>query len=136
MICLIFLLLLSLTISLRLGSFDNRRFFTVDNSSLRSIDLSLKAAPKTLAVETSNPCRIKVVGVGGGGGNAVNRMLESSLGVSGVDFWVINTDMQALTKSMVPNKLNIGTATSRWGRGFHIQLYAYQFIQSINQSIH
>ena len=46
-------------------------------------------------------------------GNAVNRMLESSLGVSGVDFWIVNTDMQALARSLVPNKLNIGTSTSR-----------------------
>ena len=47
-------------------------------------------------------------------GNAVNRMLESSLGVSGVDFWIVNTDMQALARSLVPNKLNIGTSTSRF----------------------
>ncbi len=59
-------------------------------------------------------CRIKVIGVGGGGGNAVNRMMESSLGVSGVEFWIVNTDMQALSRSMVPRKLNIGAITSRY----------------------
>ena len=63
--------------------------------------------------EGVSPCRIKVIGVGGGGGNAVNRMMESSLGVSGVEFCVVNTDVQALTKSIVPTKLNIGAVTSR-----------------------
>lgn len=37
---------------------------------------------------------IKVIGVGGGGGNAVNRMISS--GLSGVDFWAVNTDSQVL----------------------------------------
>lgn len=67
-----------------------------------------------LAEGSGNPCRIKVIGVGGGGGNAVNRMMESSLGVSGVEFWIVNTDMQALSRSMVPRKLNIGAITSRY----------------------
>lgn len=44
----------------------------------------------------SSPCVIKVVGVGGGGGNAVQRMIDT--GVSGVEFTVINTDAQALSK--------------------------------------
>lgn len=42
--------------------------------------------------------KIKVVGVGGGGGNAVNRMIQS--GVQGVDFIVANTDLQDLRKSL------------------------------------
>lgn len=50
--------------------------------------------------------RIKVVGVGGGGSNAVARMLEA--GVGGVEFHVINTDLQALQASPVPSKLAIG----------------------------
>ena len=60
-----------------------------------------------------SPCRIKVIGVGGGGGNAVNRMIESSTGVAGVEMWVVNTDTQALSRSLAPNKMNIGTKTSR-----------------------
>ena len=44
-----------------------------------------------------NPAKIKVIGVGGGGGNAVNRMIAD--GVRGVDFWVMNTDMQVLKLS-------------------------------------
>ncbi len=50
--------------------------------------------------------RIKVVGVGGGGGNAVARMLEE--GLVGVDFYTLNTDKQALAASPVANKLAIG----------------------------
>lgn len=51
--------------------------------------------------------------LGGGGGNAVNRMVESTLGVSGVDLWALNTDQQALAKSLAPNVLKIGSKTSR-----------------------
>ena len=49
---------------------------------------------------------IKVIGVGGGGNNVVNRMIES--GVDGVEFLVVNTDKQDLNKSKCPNKLQIG----------------------------
>ncbi len=50
--------------------------------------------------------RIKVIGVGGGGSNAVARMMSE--GVTGVEFHVMNTDLQALQSSPVPNKLAIG----------------------------
>ena len=50
--------------------------------------------------------RIKVIGVGGGGCNAVARMM--SAGLAGVDFYVVNTDVQALNASSVPNKIAIG----------------------------
>jgi cell division protein FtsZ len=50
---------------------------------------------------------IKVVGVGGGGSNAVNHMYK--LGIKDVEFIVCNTDLQALNSSPVPNKLQIGT---------------------------
>ncbi|MBR1765784.1 MAG: cell division protein FtsZ [Bacteroidales bacterium] len=49
---------------------------------------------------------IKVIGVGGGGGNAVNHMFRQ--GIKGVDFIVCNTDMKALNASPVPNKLSLG----------------------------
>ena len=50
--------------------------------------------------------RIKVIGVGGGGSNAVNRMLE--VGVSGVEFYVMNSDAQALRVSRCTNRIPIG----------------------------
>ncbi|HPQ80487.1 MAG TPA: cell division protein FtsZ [bacterium] len=50
--------------------------------------------------------RIKVIGVGGGGGNAINTMMQ--LGLDGVDFFAANTDMQALKANMAPNKIQLG----------------------------
>jgi cell division protein FtsZ len=55
--------------------------------------------------------KIKVIGVGGGGGNAVNRMIASD--VSGVEFWSINTDAQALTQSAANQHLHIGQKLTR-----------------------
>ncbi len=53
---------------------------------------------------------IKVIGVGGGGSNAVNRMIEA--GLSGVEFIIVNTDKQALDLSMAEKKIQIGTAVT------------------------
>lgn len=54
---------------------------------------------------------IKVIGVGGGGSNAVNHMFR--LGIKGVDFIICNTDRQALEKSPVPNKVQLGIQSTR-----------------------
>src|SRR5512135_451472 len=54
---------------------------------------------------------LKVVGLGGGGSNAINRMIE--LGLSGVDFIVANTDAQALKNSLAPTKIQLGPKTTR-----------------------
>lgn len=51
--------------------------------------------------------RIKVIGVGGGGSNAVNRMIEA--GVEGIEFLVANTDLQALKRSRAPVKIQLGS---------------------------
>ena len=56
--------------------------------------------------ELLNSAKIKVIGVGGGGGNAVNRMIESRL--EGVEFVVANTDLQALKGSKAPVKIQLG----------------------------
>lgn len=60
-----------------------------------------------------SPCVIKVIGVGGGGSNAVDRMLDTAVG--GVDFWAINTDAQALGRSKAKGAkvLNIGASVTR-----------------------
>jgi cell division protein FtsZ len=60
----------------------------------------------TLADEHHTGARIKVIGVGGGGGNAVNRMVRA--GLEGVEFIVANTDLQALQNNAAPNKIQIG----------------------------
>jgi cell division protein FtsZ len=60
--------------------------------------------------------KIKVVGVGGGGSNAVARMMNE--GLQGVEFHILNTDVQALNASQVPNKLAIGSkVTNGLGAG-------------------
>ncbi len=56
--------------------------------------------------EPLNDAKIKVIGVGGGGGNAVNRMIDA--GVEGIEFIVANTDLQALRMSRAPVKLQLG----------------------------
>jgi cell division protein FtsZ len=57
-------------------------------------------------VEDTFNAKIRVIGVGGGGGNALNRMIEA--GIEGVDFIAVNTDLQALTANKAPNKIQIG----------------------------
>ena len=59
----------------------------------------------------SNAAKIKVIGVGGGGGNAVERMIASE--VAGVEFWSVNTDAQALSRSSAPQRLQIGQKLTR-----------------------
>jgi cell division protein FtsZ len=59
----------------------------------------------------SSVAKIKVIGVGGGGCNAVNRMIASE--VSGIEFWTINTDAQALTHAAAVNRLQIGQKLTR-----------------------
>ncbi len=56
--------------------------------------------------EARNDAKIKVIGVGGGGGNAVNRMIDA--GVEGVEFITANTDLQALRMSHAPVKIQLG----------------------------
>ena len=55
--------------------------------------------------------RIKVIGVGGGGGNAINNMIQSQL--DGVEFIVANTDAQALARSLAPTRIQIGENVTR-----------------------
>src|SRR5215471_18194868 len=56
--------------------------------------------------EPRNDAKIKVIGVGGGGGNAVNRMIDAHM--EGVEFVVANTDLQALQMSRAPIKIQLG----------------------------
>lgn len=69
-------------------------------------------APLALADDsTVVPAKIKVLGVGGGGSNAVNRMIDADL--RGIEFMAVNTDLQALGKCRAPSKLQIGRALTR-----------------------
>ena len=78
--------------------------------------LMIREDKKMFGLEMDQIAKIKVIGVGGGGNNAVNRMIES--GVKGVEFIVANTDLQVLNASKASNKLQIGkTITNGLGAG-------------------
>src|SRR6266404_2118832 len=62
-------------------------------------------------LEEAKGARIKVIGVGGAGGNAVNRLIED--GMEGVEFMVANTDLQALKHSQAPIKIQLGEEIAR-----------------------
>jgi cell division protein FtsZ len=61
--------------------------------------------------EASVPAKIKVIGLGGGGSNAINSMIQAH--VEGVEFIVANTDMQALSSSLAPTKLQLGSQLTK-----------------------
>ncbi len=69
-------------------------------------------APITLGDDADvAAAKIKVLGIGGGGGNAVNRMIDADL--KGIEFMAVNTDLQALRKCRAPLKLQLGRALTR-----------------------
>lgn len=72
---------------------------------------SLEDESRSDDIVPSSVARIKVIGVGGGGCNAVNRMIASE--VTGIEFWSINTDAQALTYATTQNRLQIGQKLTR-----------------------
>lgn len=75
---------------------------------------------------------IKVIGVGGGGSNAVNYMYQQ--GIEGVDFLVCNTDAQALNNSPVPNKIQLGqTITEGLGAGANPEVGEQAALESIDE---
>ena len=73
---------------------------------------------------------IKVIGVGGGGSNAINHMFQA--GINGVDFVILNTDSQALTNSTVPNKIQLGVSlTEGLGAGANPEVGEQAAIESM-----
>jgi len=93
----------------------------INNSEFGSISFDL---PKN----QSNV--IKVIGVGGGGSNAINHMFKQ--GIKGVDFIVCNTDSQALQNSPVPNKIQLGVSlTEGLGAGANPEVGQQSAIESI-----
>lgn len=82
-------------------------------------------------LEMDQLANIKVIGVGGGGNNAVNRMIES--GVKGVEFIVANTDLQVLKNSKAPTKIQIGAdLTNGLGAGANPQIGKEAALESKN----
>ncbi|WBL21797.1 cell division protein FtsZ [Zunongwangia sp. HRR-M8] len=75
---------------------------------------------------------IKVIGVGGGGSNAINHMYQ--LGIKGVDFVICNTDSQALENSTVPNKIQLGVSlTEGLGAGANPQIGEQAAVESFDE---
>ncbi len=70
-----------------------------------------QSIPVSTASNAACPANIKVIGVGGGGGNAVNRMIKA--GLNGVDFWLMNTDLQVLQFSSAKNKIQLGVSLTK-----------------------
>lgn len=78
-----------------------------------SIGNVTESSKDSSSLKNFNEAKIKVIGVGGGGSNAVNRMIESRM--NGVEFWIVNTDVQALRMSPVfpEHRLPIGQELTR-----------------------
>lgn len=75
---------------------------------------------------------IKVIGVGGGGSNAINHMFQS--GINGVDFVICNTDSQALNNSPVPNKIQLGVSlTEGLGAGANPEVGEQAALESMEE---
>ncbi len=67
---------------------------------------SIQSSDVMPTASSGGPAKIKVIGVGGGGGNAVNRMIKN--GLTGVEFWLMNTDLQILNTSTCKNRIQLG----------------------------
>ena len=75
---------------------------------------------------------IKVIGIGGGGSNAVNYMYRE--GIKGVDFVICNTDRQALENSPVPNKIQLGlNLTEGLGAGANPEIGEQAALESLEE---
>jgi cell division protein FtsZ len=90
------------------GSFSNFGIHT--NQSLNAKAL-IGEEPRSNDIVPGSVAKIKVIGVGGGGGNAVNRMIAND--VIGVEFWSINTDAQALNQASAQKRLQVGQKLTR-----------------------
>ena len=98
------------------------------------IDSDMDDLKYEIAEESANGTRIKVVGVGGGGCNAVARMVQEGLG--GVEFYALNTDMQALAACQVPHKLQIGAKmTNGLGAGSNPEIGRQAALESTDQIV-
>jgi cell division protein FtsZ len=72
---------------------------------------SMKSKLKFQLVEEHPGAKIKVIGIGGGGGNAINRMIEAN--IEGVEFIAVNTDLQALNSNKATRKIQIGNLLTK-----------------------
>lgn len=91
-----------------------RNLFAGKSSTFKKKSMSVEM----VTPEISPVASLKVIGIGGGGSNAVSRMMKT--GVKGIEFIALNTDAQALYHCEAPIKINVGKATTRGlGAGSH-----------------
>lgn len=92
---------------------SNKKDDKAQDDTLKNLFSSTGPKRRTFEVtpDVSPVARIKVIGTGGGGGNALNRMIRSN--IKGIEFIAVNTDAQALYHSEASTKINIGKATTR-----------------------
>ncbi len=94
---------------------EANNYSAIPSSYSHNVDNGMNKQP--LGVEArdnimlGSVAKIKVIGVGGGGSNAVNRMIAS--GISGVEFWSVNTDAQALLQSAASKRFQLGQKVTR-----------------------
>jgi len=88
-----------------------------DTTRTETVDEHTKAqesevrGPSIVLDEVTTPAKIKVIGVGGGGGNSINRMIEA--GVRGIEFIAANTDAQVLKSNLAPIKIQLGAEITK-----------------------
>ncbi len=78
----------------------------LNNSIFSTEEPEAMADARRSISEPEHAATIKVIGIGGGGCNAVNRMIDA--GLAGVDFFAVNTDVQALRGALTENRVHIG----------------------------
>ena len=97
-------------------AYNSNNYYSINTNSIyssnayRHKDIRSRLS-LNMNLDSTPPCVIKVIGVGGGGGNAVTRMIDT--GVTGVEFVAMNTDLQALSRFSKIETLNIGKEVTR-----------------------
>jgi hypothetical protein len=91
-------------------AYNSNNYYSINSNSIYSSTVNRHNGIRSrmslnMNVDSTPPCIIKVIGVGGGGGNAVTRMIDT--GVTGVEFVAMNTDLQALSRFSKIETLNI-----------------------------
>ncbi len=100
-----------------------------DISNMNDVFPAEKEIPKDTGFSKNGKNIIKVIGVGGGGGNAIENMYRQ--GISGVSFVAINTDRQALNSLNIPDKLQLGPGLGAGGRPEKGKMYAEDTAEEI-----
>ncbi len=107
---------------------------TQDSSNERSVEKNIEKDDSLVEFDLpkNQSSSIKVIGVGGGGSNAVNYMFEQ--GIQGVDFVICNTDAQAMDNSLIPNQIQLGIKlTEGLGAGEDPEVGENSALESIDE---